>query len=62
MKAVRNSVGATEIANFAKHEFTGKETRKFLDYILAIQKVIILELVKLVKIKLKIMPIENQSK
>jgi len=35
VKAVRSSVGATEIANFAKHEFTGKEARKFLDYILA---------------------------
>ena len=35
VKAVRNSVGAIEIANFAKHEFTGKAARKFLDYILA---------------------------
>ncbi len=35
VKAVRTSVGATEIANFAKHEFTGPEARKFLDYILA---------------------------
>ena len=35
VKAVRNSVGATEIANFAKHEFTGKGARKFLDYVLA---------------------------
>ena len=35
VKAVRTSVGATEIANFAKHEFTGKGARKFLDYILA---------------------------
>jgi len=35
VKAVRTSVGATEIANFAKHEFSGKEARKFLDYILA---------------------------
>ncbi len=35
VKAVRNSVGAIEIANFAKHEFTGKGARKFLDYILA---------------------------
>jgi len=35
VKAVRNSVAATEIANFAKHEFTGKGARKFLDYILA---------------------------
>jgi len=35
VKAVRSFVGATEIANFAKHEFTGKGARKFLDYILA---------------------------
>ena len=35
VKAVRTGVGATEIANFAKHEFTGPEARKFLDYILA---------------------------
>ncbi len=35
VKAVRTDVGATEIANFAKHEFTGSEARKFLDYILA---------------------------
>tara|TARA_Y100000310_G_scaffold168730_1_gene168805 strand:- start:840 stop:3257 length:2418 start_codon:yes stop_codon:yes gene_type:complete len=35
VKAVRASVGATEIANFAKHEFSGKNARKFLDYILA---------------------------
>ena len=35
VKAVRNSVGATEIANFAKHEFTGKAAREFLNYILA---------------------------
>jgi len=35
VKAVRSSVGATEIANFAKHEFTGKGARKFLDYLLA---------------------------
>ncbi len=35
VKAVRTSVGATEIANFAKHEFKGKGARKFLDYILA---------------------------
>ena len=35
VNAVRTSVGATEIANFAKHEFTGPEARKFLDYILA---------------------------
>jgi dimethylglycine dehydrogenase len=35
VKAVRTAVGATEIANFAKHEFTGVRARKFLDYILA---------------------------
>tara|TARA_Y100001970_G_C14136463_1_gene804533 strand:+ start:1 stop:1200 length:1200 start_codon:yes stop_codon:yes gene_type:complete len=35
VRAVRTSVGATEIANFAKHEFTGKGARNFLDYILA---------------------------
>jgi len=35
IKAVRTAVGATEIANFAKHEFTGNGARKFLDYILA---------------------------
>ena len=35
VKAVRTAVGATEIANFAKHEFTGVGARKFLDYILA---------------------------
>jgi len=35
VKAVRTAVGATEIANFAKHEFTGPKAREFLDYILA---------------------------
>ena len=35
VKAVRTAVGAIEIANFAKHEFTGPDARKFLDYILA---------------------------
>jgi dimethylglycine dehydrogenase len=35
VKAVRTAVGAIEIANFAKHEFTGSESRKFLNYILA---------------------------
>jgi len=35
VKAVRTAVGATEIANFAKHEFTGSGARKFLNYILA---------------------------
>jgi len=35
VQAVRTAVGATEIANFAKHEFTGIGAKKFLDYILA---------------------------
>jgi dimethylglycine dehydrogenase len=35
VKVVRTGVGAIEIANFAKHEFSGPEARKFLDYILA---------------------------
>ena len=35
VEAVRNAVGATEIANFAKHQITGPGSRKFLDYILA---------------------------
>ena len=35
IKAVRTAVGATEIANFAKHEFTGPGARNFLDYVLA---------------------------
>jgi dimethylglycine dehydrogenase len=35
VEAVRNAVGATEIANFAKHEITGTSSRKFLDYIMA---------------------------
>jgi dimethylglycine dehydrogenase len=35
VEAVRNRVGATEIASFAKHEITGLGSRKFLDYILA---------------------------
>ncbi len=33
--AVREAVGAVEIANFAKHEFTGPGSRAFLDYVLA---------------------------
>lgn len=33
--AVRNDVGAIEIANFAKHEFTGEGARAFLDHMLA---------------------------
>ncbi len=35
VKNVRENVGVIEIANFSKHEFTGKNSRKFLDYILA---------------------------
>ena len=35
VKAVREAVGAIEIANFAKHEITGPDARKWLDYILA---------------------------
>ena len=35
VEAVRNAVGATEIANFAKHEITGAGSRKFLDHIMA---------------------------
>ena len=35
VKAVRSAVGVSEIANFSKHEFTGPEARKFLNYILA---------------------------
>ncbi len=35
VKAVREAVGAIEIANFAKHEFTGPGARDFLDYVLA---------------------------
>ncbi len=34
-KAVREAVGAIEIANFAKHEFKGPGARAFLDHILA---------------------------
>ncbi len=33
--AVRNAVGAIEIANFAKHEFKGAGARVFLDHLLA---------------------------
>ena len=33
--AVREAVGAIEIANFAKHEFTGPGSREFLDYVCA---------------------------
>ena len=35
VKAVREKVGAIEIASFANHKFTGKGARKFLDYVLA---------------------------
>lgn len=35
VKAVREAVGAIEIANFAKHEFTGPGARAYLDYVLA---------------------------
>ena len=35
IKAVREAVGAVEIANFAKHQFTGPGAREFLNYILA---------------------------
>jgi len=32
---VRENVGAIEVANFSKHEFLGRDSRKFLDHILA---------------------------
>ena len=32
---VRENVGVIELANFSKHEFIGKESRKYLDYVLA---------------------------
>ena len=35
VKAVREKVGAIEIASFANHKFTGKGACKFLDYVLA---------------------------
>ena len=35
VKAVREKVGAIEIANFAKHEFTGTDAAIFLDRVLA---------------------------
>ena len=35
VRAVREAVGAIEIANFAKHEFTGPGARAFLDHLLA---------------------------
>ncbi|MFT6006036.1 MAG: dimethylglycine dehydrogenase [Pseudoalteromonas tetraodonis] len=35
VKAVRERVGLIEIANYAKHEFKGKGSREFLNYLLA---------------------------
>ncbi|MEM7357965.1 MAG: FAD-dependent oxidoreductase [Pseudomonadota bacterium] len=35
VKAVRESVGAIEIANFAKHKFSGPDARKFLNHVMA---------------------------
>ncbi len=35
IRAVRESVGAVEVANFAKHRFTGPGARHFLDHVLA---------------------------
>jgi dimethylglycine dehydrogenase len=35
VKAVRENVGAIEIANFAKHRFKGKDARAFLDHVMA---------------------------
>jgi len=35
VKNVRENVGVTEVANFSKHEFQGRDARKFLDYVLA---------------------------
>ena len=35
VSAVRNGVGCSEVANFAKHLITGKGARHYLDYILA---------------------------
>ncbi|MDH3635988.1 MAG: FAD-dependent oxidoreductase [Gammaproteobacteria bacterium] len=34
-KAVREAVGITEIANFAKHSIKGPDARKFLDFVMA---------------------------
>ena len=34
-KAVREAVGITEIANFAKHSIRGPDARKFLDFVMA---------------------------
>jgi len=35
VRAVREAVGLTEIANFAKHSFRGPDARKFLDRVMA---------------------------
>ncbi len=35
IRAVRETVGCVEIANFAKHEFKGEGAREFLDHVLA---------------------------
>ena len=35
VKNVRENVGLIEIANFSKHEFQGRDSRKFLNYVLA---------------------------
>ncbi len=35
IRAVREAVGAVEIANFAKHEFKGRGCREFLNHVLA---------------------------
>ncbi len=35
VSAVREAVGLTEIANFAKHSIKGPDARKFLDYVMA---------------------------
>ena len=35
VKAVREAVGMTEIANFDKHAIVGPDARKFLDYVMA---------------------------
>ncbi len=35
VKAVREAVGLTEIANFAKHAISGPDARKFLDHVMA---------------------------
>ena len=35
VKAVRHAVGAVEVANFAKHQFTGADCRAFLNHALA---------------------------